>query len=65
MGGEELRRLRHRARLTQAQLAERVGVTPNSVARWERNEVPIRAPMARLIRFIAKAARKVDREGGE
>ncbi len=53
MRGEELRRIRDRLKWTQVQLAEAVGVTPNSVARWERNEVPIQEPVARLIKVIA------------
>jgi len=51
--GDELRRIRRRLGLTQAAMAERLAVTPNTVARWERNEVPIREPMARLIRLLA------------
>jgi DNA-binding transcriptional regulator YiaG len=47
--GAELRRLRIRARLTQAALAAKLGVAANSVARWERNERAIAEPMARLI----------------
>jgi len=38
MQGEELRRLRKRMKLTQRQLGQRLGVTDNTVARWERNE---------------------------
>ncbi len=54
MKGGTLRRIRKRLGLTQAALAERLGVSPNTVARWERNEVPIREPMARLIRMLAE-----------
>jgi len=49
--GTELQRLRKRAGLTQAALAAKLGVAPNSVARWERNERAIAEPMARLIRM--------------
>ena len=59
--GATLRRLRMRAGLTQAALAAKLGVAPNSVARWERNERTIAAPMARLILMTlepAKAKRK-------
>jgi transcriptional regulator with XRE-family HTH domain len=63
MRGEELRRLREQAGLTQVQFAERMGVTANTVARWERNEVPIRESMARLIRFVAKTPAKPERRG--
>jgi transcriptional regulator with XRE-family HTH domain len=55
MTGDELRRLRRRLGFTQAQLAERVGVTANSVARWERGEMGIRESAARLIRLLAAA----------
>ena len=58
MTGQQLRQTRQRLGLTQAALAERLGVSPNTVARWERNEVPIREPMARLIRFLAKTEMK-------
>lgn len=58
MTGAELRRIRKRLGLTQAQLAERVGVTRNSVARQERGEIGIREPLARLIRLLAQMAPK-------
>ena len=54
MTGEELHRIRERLGLTQAQLAERLGVHWNSVARWERNEMSIRETAARLVRLLAK-----------
>lgn len=62
MTGEDLRRIRKRLGLTQAALAERLGVTPTSVARWERNEVSIREPIARLIRLLAAMKLKEKRE---
>ena len=58
MTGPELRRLRKRLGLLQRELAVRVGVTPNTVARWERDEVGISEPVARLIRFLAKTEPK-------
>lgn len=39
--------------MTQAQLAELLGVAKNSVARWERDEMGIREPAARLLRVLA------------
>lgn len=54
MTGEELRRIRKRLGLTQQQLAERLAVHSNSVARWERDEMPIRELTARLVRLLAK-----------
>jgi transcriptional regulator with XRE-family HTH domain len=52
--GSQLRRLRRRLGLLQRELAARLGVAPNTVARWERDEVPIRAAMGRFIRLLAK-----------
>ena len=56
--GLALRRLRTRAALTQAALAARLGVAPNTVARWERNERSITEPMARLIRVMLAPSRE-------
>ena len=53
MTGTELRRLRRRLGLTQRELAAKVGVTTTSLARWERDEVRITEPMARLLRLLA------------
>ena len=50
--GDELRKLRKRAGLTQAALAERLGLTANAVARWEQQVRSISEPMARLIRMV-------------
>lgn len=43
MQGHELREWRTKAGLTQAELAERLGVASNTVARWERDEMSIPA----------------------
>ena len=51
--GDEVRRLRKRLGLTQAQFAQKVGVAQNSVARWERGEMAIRESAARLMRLLA------------
>jgi transcriptional regulator with XRE-family HTH domain len=56
MTGEELRRIRHRLGLTQKQFAEQLGWHPNSVARAERNEMPIAEPVARLATLLLKLA---------
>jgi DNA-binding transcriptional regulator YiaG len=53
MTGREVRLLRDRLGLTQADFAERVGVTRNSVARWERGEMAIRESAVRLMRLLA------------
>lgn len=41
----DIRALRQRIGLTQNQLAEAVQVTPNTVARWERGELTMSAPV--------------------
>ena len=41
MNKQTIRELRTAAGLTQKQLAERVGVTANTVARWERGMVTV------------------------
>ncbi|PYM31933.1 MAG: hypothetical protein DME17_21620 [Candidatus Rokuibacteriota bacterium] len=56
--GFQLRRLRTRAGLTQAALAATLGVAPNTVARWERNERTITEPMTRLIRVTVEASNR-------
>jgi transcriptional regulator with XRE-family HTH domain len=43
--------------LTQAALATRVGVSSNSIARYERGEVKINEPLARLVRVLAVTER--------
>jgi transcriptional regulator with XRE-family HTH domain len=52
MKGNELRKERKRLAWTQARLAEALGVTPNTVARWERDEVSISKPIALLIKTV-------------
>jgi len=42
MTGDALRARRTRRAMTQADLAALLGVSPNTVARWERGELPIR-----------------------
>ena len=54
MTGEEVRAMRRRLGLTQIELAELVGVAPNSVARWERGEMAVRESAARLMRLLAQ-----------
>jgi DNA-binding transcriptional regulator YiaG len=45
-------KIRRRLKLTQAALAKRIGVHWNTLARWERDEVAITGPMARLIKLV-------------
>ncbi|MGO9602616.1 MAG: DUF1870 family protein [Candidatus Binataceae bacterium] len=49
----EIRAIRAKLRWTQVALAEAIGVTSNTVARWERGEMAISEPAARLLRKIA------------
>lgn len=58
MQGKKLKAIRKRLQLTQAQFAELVGVTANTVARWERGEMEMREPTARLIQSIYAAKKK-------
>ena len=55
MDGSELRSLRSRLGLTQAKLAQAVEVTPNTIARWERGEVPIPSHMVLRLDAVAEA----------
>jgi transcriptional regulator with XRE-family HTH domain len=56
MTGTELRRLRKRLGLTQATLGERMGVTANTIARWERGELPVPEIAARFLRLLVKTS---------
>ena len=56
--GKALRNLRRECGLTQATLAQRLGVHWNTVARWERDEVPIRPAMGQLILLVAKQGKQ-------
>ena len=58
MVGRELRAIRQRLKLTQAEFAELVGVTSNTIARWERDEMSIREPTVRLIHNIYASEKK-------
>ena len=53
----EIKVLRQRTGLTQKQLANAVEVTPNTVARWERGELAISAPMRERLERIAYSRR--------
>ena len=54
MDGKELRKRRDQMTLTQVELAEELGVTSNTVARYERDELAIPEPVARLTVLIQK-----------
>ena len=65
MTGTELRRIRKRLGFSQRELAERLGLHPNTVARHERGEVAISAPVAKLVRFVAACWERRSRRGPE
>jgi putative transcriptional regulator len=50
--GEEIKELRRSLGYTQARLAEELGVTPNTVARYERDEFKPSAPVQKLLRML-------------
>jgi putative transcriptional regulator len=54
MIGADVRKIRERLGLTQEQLAARVGVHKNTVARWERDELSVRETTARLLQFLVR-----------
>ena len=53
----DIKALRERLGLTQTELAEAVGVHPNTVARWERGELGISAPMMDRINAVTNIYR--------
>ena len=54
MTGTELVALRTRLKLTQVAFAERLGVHANTLARYERDEIAIPEPVARLAQILAR-----------
>jgi DNA-binding transcriptional regulator YiaG len=62
MEGKELLEIRKSLGLTQVQIAERIGVTSNTVARWERGEVRISEPVSKLILLLAGSPRKASKK---
>jgi DNA-binding transcriptional regulator YiaG len=57
MTGGELKALRQQMELTQKELAEKLGVPWNTVARWEVGMRRIFEPVARLVQYLAKEVR--------
>lgn len=55
MNGKELKKERKKLDFTQEQLANELGVTANTVARWERDEMKIPS-------FLHLALKTVERE---
>ena len=54
MTGEELKKLRKSLGMTQKELAAKIGIVPNSVARLERNERKISIVLERFLKFLKK-----------
>jgi len=52
MKGTLLRTRRKQLGMTQVELAAALGVAPNTVARYERDEIGIPEPVARLVMLI-------------
>lgn len=52
MIGERIRTLRKQKRMSQAELGNQIGITPNTVAKWERGEL---TPRGTSIARVAKA----------
>jgi DNA-binding transcriptional regulator YiaG len=63
MTGKTLRRIRKQLGLTQQAFAEHIGVTGNSVARWERDEMRMRESAVRLVTLLSKSALPPTRKG--
>lgn len=54
MTGEVIKDIRLRLNMSQKRFGEYIGVSANSVARWERNELGIRKSIQMLIRILTK-----------
>ena len=52
MTGAQIKELRKSLGYTQARLAEEVGLTPNTVARYERDELKPSPPVLKLLRLL-------------
>jgi transcriptional regulator with XRE-family HTH domain len=52
MTSEQIKELRKSLGYTQAKLAEEVGVTPNTVARYERDEFKPSPPVQKLLEML-------------
>ena len=63
MTAEEIRGKRKAARLTQEQLAQRLGVTVTSVSRWERGQEPSALARAVLRQFFQKDQEREAEQG--
>lgn len=52
MTGTEIKELRKILGYTQARLADEVGVTPNTIARYERDEFKPSPPVLKLLKLL-------------
>jgi putative transcriptional regulator len=52
MTGIQIKELRKSLGYTQAKLAEEVGLTPNTIARYERDELKPSPPVLKLLRLL-------------
>ena len=57
MTGTEIREMRKRLGYTQAKLADEVGVTPNTIARYERDELKPSPPVLKLLTLVGQLGR--------
>ena len=64
MTGAQLRWRRKRLDWTQTEMAKATGVTRNTIARWERDEMRITKAMSILIETVYKAAMKEKTQKG-
>ncbi len=58
MRGRTVLQIRRRLDLTQPEFARRIGVHWTTVSRWERDEVAIPEPAARLMRLLAEPRKR-------
>jgi putative transcriptional regulator len=56
MTGTQIKDLRRNLGYTQARLAEEVGVSPNTIARYERDEFKPSPPVLKLLKLLAMVA---------
>jgi len=65
LAAKEIKFLRGQMGLTQAELASRLRVTDQTIARWEKGEVPVNGPADIAIRFLYLACPRAQPEGGK
>lgn len=58
MRGAELKKLRAKLGLSQSELAAELSVHKNTVAKWERDDQPMRPAFEKLIRLLAAQSDK-------